>query len=166
MTKRGVNGKTGVAVSINTPNRINSQTNQPKGRVAKLCRKPHQILTSRNYEMDNGNSKKTGGEQETVSLKTKKQYQRGEHPNSQANLEPFEKGQSGNPGGRPNKYIKLKKALDRVGRRKKDASYWNIEPSRETYRAEVLDRIWYEASNGSVSHIRMLAELGCLDDED
>ena len=34
-------------------------------------------------------------------------YSRGEHPNSQANLKPFPKGMSGNPLGRPHKFVKL-----------------------------------------------------------
>ena len=142
-------------------NRINSQTNQPKGGVAKLYRKPHQILTSRNYEMDNGNRKKTGGEQETVSLKTKKQYQRGEHPNSQANLEPFEKGVSGNPSGRPTKYAKLKKALDKYGAKPVDG--WGLD--KDNYKDAVLNKIWFMASEGSIGHIKILAELGCLDED-
>ena len=109
-------------------------------------------------------SSKTDGKQDNVSLVTEKDYKRGKHPNSQANLEPFEKGESGNPLGRPSKYVNLKKALDKVGNRKKDS--WDIVPMKESYKDEVLDRIWYEASNGSVAHIRMLAELGCLDEED
>ena len=109
-------------------------------------------------------SSKTDGKQDNVSLVTEKDYKRGKHPNSQANLAPFEKGESGNPLGRPSKYVNLKKALDKVGNRKKDS--WDIVPMKENYKDEVLDRIWYEASNGSVAHIRMLAELGCLDEED
>ena len=92
-------------------------------------------------------------------------YKRGEHPNSQANLEPYEKGISGNPDGRPKKYLKLKKALDRIGKEKKNA--WDISGmDKDNYKDEVTERIWYEASKGSVAHIRMLAELGCLDEED
>jgi hypothetical protein len=109
--------------------------------------------------------RKTGGEQSKFSLVTEKADGRGKHPNSKANLEPFEKGQSGNPLGRPRKYLKLKKALDRIGKAKKGG--WDVlSVSAETYKEEVLERIWYEASNGSVSHIRMLAELGCLDDDE
>ena len=70
--------------------------------------------------MDNKNSKKTGGEQGSGSLKTKKQYQRGEHPNSQANLEPFEKGISDNSGGRSFRYEQLKKALIKYGEKPVD----------------------------------------------
>ena len=43
----------------------------------------------------------TGGKRADVSLVTEKTDGRGKHPNSQANLEPIEKGVSGNPDGRP-----------------------------------------------------------------
>ena len=36
---------------------------------------------------------------------------RGKHPNSQANLQPFEKGQSGNPSGRTKAYSGIKDEL-------------------------------------------------------
>ena len=54
---------------------------------------------------------KTTGEQEDFSLKTKKSHEHGKHPNSIKNLKPYKKGETGNPGGRPTKYAKLKKAL-------------------------------------------------------
>ena len=53
-------------------------------------------------------SSKTDGKQDNVSLVTEKAYKRGNHPNSQANLEPFEKGVSGNRDGRPKIDVKLK----------------------------------------------------------
>ena len=109
--------------------------------------------------------RKTGGKRDDVSLVTEKTDGRGKHPNSQANLEPFEKGVSGNPDGRPKKYVKLKQALDKVGNVKQSA--WDsLGISGDTYKDEVLKRIWYEASNGSISHIKILAEIGCLDDDE
>ena len=95
-----------------------------------------------------------------ISLKTEKQYKRGEHPKSQANLQPFETGISGNPGGRSYKYEQLKKALNRIGELSPDS--WR---SNDTYKDSVLERIWYEANGGSLGHIKILAELGCLDEE-
>ena len=46
----------------------------------------------------------------------KETYGRGEHPNSKANLTPFKEGVSGNPSGRPFKYVNLAKALSKVGK--------------------------------------------------
>ena len=85
--------------------------------------------------------------------------EKGYNPKSLENLKPFEKGVSGNPSGRTKKYVKLAEALNEIGDEPNDD--WN---STTTYRKSVLRKIWQEASNyGSISHIKLLAELGCLD---
>ena len=53
---------------------------------------------------------KNNGKTEESSL-TAEKHEHGKNPNSLANLQPFEKGVSGNPGGRNVKYAKLKNAL-------------------------------------------------------
>ncbi len=96
------------------------------------------------------------------SPKTEKGTGRGEHPNSRANLKPFEKGSSGNPNGRPMKYEKLRKALIYQA----DEPYIEYSfdrPQPVTYRDAVIATIWSKAVNGSIAHINILAELGCLD---
>ena len=49
------------------------------------------------------------------SFKTEKQKnqdsKRGKHPASPANLKKWKRGESGNPGGRPRKYKRLKESL-------------------------------------------------------
>ena len=87
---------------------------------------------------------------------------RGKHPNSQANLTPFEKGVSGNPSGRPFKYVNLAKALDRVG----TLPPYDFDFAPPDLRIAVLHKIWHRASEGSIQHIKILAELGCLDEAD
>ena len=107
---------------------------------------------------------KTSGIGKDVSVVTEKDTGRGKHPNSKANLKPWEKGVSGNPDGRPHKFVKMAKALKRFGR--KPIGSWDIGISTETnYKDEVLFQIWNKASKGSISHITILAELGCLDDD-
>ena len=86
-------------------------------------------------------------------------YKRGHNPKSLANLTPFPKGTSGNPDGRPGKYAKLAKALKAYGEKPSDG--WGNTTNKET----VLERIWFEAGMGSIQHIKILAELGCLDDD-
>ena len=89
-------------------------------------------------------------------------YKRGQNPKSLANLKPYPEGVSGNPDGRPRKYVKLAKAQDKVGQK---TTSWN-EPN-QTFKEAVLDEIWKQAyMYGSVSHIKMLAELGCLDEDE
>ncbi len=88
-----------------------------------------------------------------------KTYSRGEHPNSKANLTSFKTGESGNPSGRPSKYVNLSKALKEVGK----TPPYDFDYIAPTYRLAVLHTIWHRASEGSMPHIKVLAELGCLD---
>ena len=95
------------------------------------------------------------------SLETEKSSNRGQHPNSQANLKPFEKGVSGNPDGRPSKHRKLKEALKPYGEQK--STRWGCRD--QTKKEVVLNRVWEEAESGSVPHLKLLAELELLDAE-
>ena len=89
-------------------------------------------------------------------------YSRGEHPKSQANLKPFPKGMSGNPLGRPHKFVKLAEALKEYSEKHVKLSIYG----NSTYREEVLERIWYKAKEGDMQCIQLLATLGCLDGKD
>ena len=101
---------------------------------------------------------------------TIKKAEHGKHPNSLANLKPYEPGQSGNPGGRPTKYKKLGDALLPLGKKREVKYEWdenqeeyvNYE-SDDTYREEVLEIIWKRARGGNIKYVELLAQLGCLD---
>ena len=99
-----------------------------------------------------------------------KKAEHGRHPNSLANLKPYEKGQSGNPGGRVTKYKKLSDALLPYAEKRETKHKWdenlevfvNVE-SEDTYREEVLEIIWRRARGGNIKYVELLAQLGCLD---
>ena len=109
--------------------------------------------------------RKTTGKQDESSLRTEEIHEHGKHPNSIANLKQFEKGISGNPGGRPRKYEGLKKALDRMGVEIAEYDFWDMPPADcKTRKDQVLWRIWRDAVHGDSKMIALLVELGCLND--
>jgi hypothetical protein len=90
---------------------------------------------------------------------------RGKHPNSQKNLKPFKKGQSGNPSGKPTKFANLKGALDKWSTDTSVADFLGEPPSHATTMKERVHwRIWYKATQGDTKCIEILAQIGCLDD--
>jgi len=109
--------------------------------------------------------KKNSGELKETPLMAEKNEQ-GKHPNSLANLRPFKKGVSGNPGGRSTKFMKLKKALDRWGNDEIPYDFWDMPPDNaSTMKEQVLYKIWDKARHGNLRCMEILAQLGCLDDK-
>ena len=109
--------------------------------------------------------RKTDANTEESSFMAEK-HEHGKHPNSIANLKPYGKGVSGNPGGRPKKFIQLKKALDRWGNEELPYDYWDMPPDEATtLKEQVLYKIWDKARHGNIRCVEILAQLGCLDDK-
>ena len=109
--------------------------------------------------------KKTDGKTEESSL-TAEQHEHGKHPNSLANLKPFEKGISGNPAGRSSRFIQFKKALDRWGNEEIPYDFWDMPPDEATtMKEQVLYKIWDRARHGNLRCMEILAQLGCLDEK-
>ena len=89
-------------------------------------------------------------------------FGRGQHPNSKANLNPFPKGVSGNPSGRPKKLEQTKEYLDWWG----DLSeYDNWGWDKYTNRQIVIKGIWERASKGNRQDLDILLSLGLLDSD-
>ena len=109
---------------------------------------------------------KSGGETEVNISENSGDYQHGKHPNSLSNLKPFEKGVSGNPGGKPMKFQNLKKSLDRWGKKHIVYDLWEIPEATDgqPLKEQVLFGIWDKARRGNIKCMELLARLGCLDD--
>tara|TARA_R100000655_G_scaffold45119_1_gene81968 strand:+ start:3725 stop:4498 length:774 start_codon:yes stop_codon:yes gene_type:complete len=87
---------------------------------------------------------------------------RGNNPNSQKNLKPFKKGQSGNPGGKPVKFAQLKDVLDKYG---DEGEFADLGWDTTTRRQRVIIGIWDRASKGNSADLDVLLKLGLLDSE-
>ena len=90
------------------------------------------------------------------------EYEWGKHPNSVKALKKhqYPKGVSGNVLGRKPTFEKLSKQLKKLGE-EETLDYY--KKSKGTRKAQVLERIWYDAINGDFKKIQLLAWLGCLD---
>ena len=107
---------------------------------------------------------KTVGKNDKLPFIAEK-HAHGKHPNSLANLKPYEKGVSGNPGGRAEKFRELSKALAKWKNVEMTYDFWDVPPEDcKTLKDQVHWRIWHKAIHGDNKCIEILAELGCLDD--
>ena len=93
---------------------------------------------------------------------------RGQNPASKANLKPFQKGQSGNPGGKYKKSLEFVDALIEHGKKigiRHQSSFTTGEEKlidEGSYNFQVVDNVWQRARQGELPYIKLLHELGVL----
>ena len=109
-----------------------------------------------------------GGEAGDASTQSSEKGGRGKNPASQANLKPFEKGHSGNPGGKRLKGQEFIDALKEHGKTREQRHRTNYSTGKEwvsdegSYNFRVVDKIWNKAQEGELPYIRLLVEMGAL----
>jgi len=109
-----------------------------------------------------------GGEAGDASTQSSEKGGRGQNPASKANLKPFQKGQSGNPGGKRLKGQEFIDALKEHGKTREQRHRTNYSTGKEwvsdegSYNFQVVDKIWNKAREGELPYIRLLVEMGAL----
>ena len=99
---------------------------------------------------------------ENFTINTEEKAEHGKHPNSLKNLKKWEKGESGNPIGRPLKYQKLKQELQKLGNEITNDYYDKPLGARKE---QLLKKMWKMAIHGDIQMIKVLLWLGVFDDE-
>jgi len=109
-----------------------------------------------------------GGEAGDASIQSSEKGGRGKNPSSKANLKPFQKGASGNPGGKRMKGQEFVDALKEHGKTKEQSHNINYSSGTESisdegsYNFQVVDKVWTKAREGELPYIRLLVEMGAL----
>ena len=109
-----------------------------------------------------------GGETIDDSTQSREKDGRGKNPSSKANLKPFQKGHSGNPGGKRLKGQEFIDALKEHGKTREQRHRTNYSTGKEwvsdegSYNFRVVDKIWNKAREGELPYIRLLVEMGAL----
>jgi len=110
----------------------------------------------------------TDGKQTDESTQSSENDGRGQNPASKANLKPFQKGQSGNPGGKRLKGQEFIDALSEHGKTKEQRHNINYSSGTESisdegsYNFQIVDKVWKRARQGELPYIRLLVEMGAL----
>ena len=109
-----------------------------------------------------------GGETIDDSTQSREKDGRGKNPSSKANLKPFQKGHSGNPGGKRKQGQAFIDALKEHGNTRQQKHNINYSTGTETisdegsYNFQVVDKVWTKAREGELPYIRLLVEMGAL----
>lgn len=82
---------------------------------------------------------------------------RGKHQNSQDNLKPFKKGESGNPSGRTKAFSGIKEELKQYVNEKDSIVY------EHTHKELIVHGIVEKAIDGDWKAIELIERLGCFD---
>ncbi len=89
---------------------------------------------------------------------------RGQNPASKANLKPFQKGQSGNPGGRQKKNVRFINALKAYGKLDPESTVNNWIDDGRTNSESVVRRVWKDAVSGDKQAIRIMMDYEVFED--